>query len=128
MDRDFALPNGWNAYVFMDDGFAVQLGGAFYVPCRIVKGGDPSEKRRLVVLKGKEDELASTDAEALGESKPGQVVTQLWDLVVMEQGPDGKFVTTQIQKHGHGIRRVTLSSFWSPDGEMGPVTKPASAP
>lgn len=115
-------PSGWSAYVFKEDGSAVQLGGAFYAPSRVVKEGDPSRTPRRMVFKGTEDELASTDSAALSQSKPGQLVKQLWDLVAAEQGPQGKLVTTQMQKHSHWSRWGTVSSFWSPDGEMGHVT------
>jgi hypothetical protein len=116
-------PSRWVGYVFGADGSRRQLTGLWYTLRREVKQGDPSGRRRLVLLKGTEDELASTFESSLRSSAAGSSVQRLYDLVLEAQGPSGKLATLHMEKNATWGPRSVVSSYWSPDGEMGHVKR-----
>jgi hypothetical protein len=117
-------PSGWFAYVLRPDGSHYQLTGLFYSPGRLVKEGDSSGRPRSLIFKGTEDELASTDPQAIRRSAAGTSLRRLYDLVLDAQGPDGKLATMHMEKNAHWSPWTSdVSAYWSPDGEMGHVKR-----
>lgn len=115
-------PSGWFACVLRPDGSHVQLTGLFYAPSGLVKEGDSSGRRRRLIFKGTEDELASTSPEAIRGSAAGTSLRHLYDLVLEAQGPNGKLATMHMEKNAHWSPWSSdVSAYWSPDGDIGHV-------
>ena len=89
-----------------------------------MKEGDNSGRPRRLVFKGTEDELASTKPDAIRGSAAGRSLSNLYDLVLEAQGPDGKLATMHMEKNARWSPWTSeVSAYWSPDGEMGKVKR-----
>jgi len=112
---------GWSPYVWRTDRTVVALGTGRFVPRRVVRAGDPSATKRVVVGKNGIDALASTDMAALAGSAAGTAATRVRSFVLASQGPAGPLARQELQREPTrpADAGALFTAYWSPTGESG---------